>query len=245
MQREDAAAVHWHISPKWKAAVNGRRVTLTTRGEVVPLFVPHGHVETFTADDETGLGWYSPVYGRVDETTAIRLSHQGPTPLWLASVFDLNADNPIVSVEWLPVWAEAGTLAETAALRIDRASSTDYAMFAEPAAAASATSEVQRDGNGGGDRTVTWRIGEFETDARVLFCRVDSSGHVARVALVDGSVVRAGRRRLQLALARIAPDLHLDLSGDARVAGSAFGARLIVGGHERPIAIDRRAGPRA
>jgi hypothetical protein len=240
-----SAAVHWHVSPKWKVEVDGCRAALTTRGESVSLFVPHGRLETFTGDDASGLGWCSPVYGRVREATTIRIAHDGSSPLWVASVFDLNGDNPIRHVEWLPVWAEAGALAEAAALRIDRANGTDYTLFAERAADATANATGAPRAARADHRSATWRIGEFETDARMLFCRVDANGHVVRVALVDGSLVRAGRRRLQLALPRVAPDLHLDLSGDARVAGPAFGARLIVGGLERPIAIDRRAGPRA
>src|SRR5438270_552851 len=76
-----------------------------------------------------------------------------------------------------------------------------------------------------GRDAATWRVGEIETDARMLFCRVTSDRPVARVALVDGSLVRtAGRRGFHLALPRVVPDLHLDVTADARMAGQAFGA---------------------
>jgi hypothetical protein len=158
----------------------------------------------------------------------------------------------VVDVEWVPVWAEAGALAHGAALRIERAASTDYALFAEPADPAVARAVAGPAPAFGTERepqrpvpNATWRVGEFETDARMLFFRMDASRQVTRLALVDGSIVRGGRRRLQLALPRVAPDLHLRLNGDARVAGPSLGARLIVGGHERALALDRRSGPRS
>jgi hypothetical protein len=48
----------------------------------------------------------------------------------------------------------------------------------------------------------------------VLFWRHESSGLLTRVALVDGSVVRASGR-LRLALPRRTPDLYLDEIGIA------------------------------
>jgi hypothetical protein len=97
----------------------------------------------------------------------------------------------------------------------------------------------------------TWRVAEFETDARMLFWRVTANHHVTRVALVDGSAVRSSARRaLQLALPAAVSDLHLDMSGirtsepfeyaRARIAGPSFGATLFVAGIERPIASERR-----
>jgi hypothetical protein len=224
-----AAAVHWHIDPRWTVEAQGRRVTFARDGERVGLIVPHGFVEVFVGDAATGLGWYSPAYGRVDRSTTVRIGHGAAAPFWMMTVFDLNPENPVGDVECLPVWTEAGTTVHAGALRITRAASIDFALFVEPEA-----------GRGG-----TWRVAEFETDARLLFCRVTGARPVARVAMVDGSFVRTpGRRGFHLALPRVVPDLHLDFTTDARVAGAAFGARLIVGGHEQPIALDRRSAPR-
>jgi heparinase II/III-like protein len=224
-----AAAAHWHIDPRWTVDARGRQVTFRRDGERVGLVVPHGLVEVFVGDAATGLGWYSPAYGRVDRSTTVRVGHSAGAPLWMMSVFDLNPQNPVGNVECLPVWAEAGTMTHAAALRITRALSVDYALFVEPAAAQDAT----------------WRVAEFETDARMLFCRVTGDRPVARVALVDGSLLRtAGRRGLQLVLPRVVPDLHVDFSAAARAAGTAYGARLIVGGREQPIEVDRRSAPR-
>ena len=230
---QHAAAVHWHIDPRWTVDARGRRVTFTRAGERVGLVVPHGFVEAFVGDEATGLGWYSPAYGRVDRTTTIRVSHTGAAPFWIVSVFDLNAQNPVGDVDWVPVWAEAGAIAHGTAVRITRAGSVDHVLFAEPALH---VREGQR----------TWRIGELETDARMLFCRATAERPIARLALVDGSTVRTvGRRGFQFALPRAVPDLHLDLTADARAAGPAVGASLVVGGREYEVAPDRRAMPRS
>ena len=222
-------AVHWHVDPRWTVETRGRHVTLTRDGERVGLVVPHGLVEVFVGDRGSGLGWHSPVYGRVDPATTVRIGYTADAPFWLITVFDLNPHNPVGDVACVPVWAEAGATAHAAAIRISRAMSIDYALFVEPAA----------------DRSATWRVAEFETDARLLFCRVTGDRPVARVALVDGSVLRtAGRRGFQLALPRVVPDLHIDFGGEPRAAGAAFGARLVVAGREQPIAADRRSTPR-
>jgi len=226
-----AAAVHWHVDPRWTVAVRGRHATLTRAGERVGLAVPHGFVEAFVGDEAAGLGWYSPAYGRVDRTTTIRVGHTGAAPFWIVSVLDLNAQNPVADVDWVPVWAEAGAIAHGTAIRVTRAGSIDYVLFAEPAA--------ERGGR-------TWRIGEIETDARMLFCRATAERPIARLALVDGSIVRtAGRRGFQLELPQTVPDLHLDLTVDARGAGATSGASLVVGGREYEVARDRRTMPRS
>jgi hypothetical protein len=225
------AAVHWHLHPHWTVEVRERRASLTAMTERVNFFAPRGSIDLVVADAESGLGWFSPVYGRVDPTRTIRVRYEGAAPFWMVSVFDLNRDNPIEAVDWAPIWAEAGALAQSMAVRIARATSTDYFAVVAPGIRT--------------DADWRWRIAEFETDARMLFCRTGDERQVQTLALVDGSLVRAsGRRGLQLMLPRVAPDVHLDLLGDARIAGPAFGARLLVNGRERAVTSERRATPR-
>jgi len=227
------AAVHWHLDPRWAVDARGSRVTLVRDGEQVGLSVPHGLLETFVGDSDGGLGWYSPAYGRIDRTTTVRVSHSATAPFWMIAVFDLNPQNPVASVDMVPVWAEAGAVSHATALRIARAASIDHVLFAEPAVDASPATAA------------TWRVGEIETDARMLFCRATADRPIARIAIVDGSIVRtAGRRGFHLALPRVVPDLHADLTADARLAGQASGARVVVAGREFRVAPDRRAAPR-
>ena len=213
------AAAHWHLDPRWQVKIDRSRATLSAAGDRVGIFTVGASFELFHADQATGLGWYSPVYGRVDATNTLRLTSVADGSGWLITVVDLSVDNPITSVDPVPIWTEAGALAHGTAVRIARHASIDYALLVEP----------QRPSE-------SWRIAEFETDARVLFCRTEQERRVTALALVDGSFVRASARRgLQLALPAITPDLYLDLSADARIAGSAMRARLLVNGRERQM----------
>jgi hypothetical protein len=98
----------------------------------------------------------------------------------MASVFDFGNENPVADVAWTAVCSEAGVLAHAVGLRISRAASTDYLLIAEPRAAS--TPDATRR---------TWRIGDVETDARVLFYRVTPECPIAALAFVDGSIVRS------------------------------------------------------
>jgi hypothetical protein len=188
------AATHWHIDPAWRTEVSGQRVSFSTGGRCVRLFVPDGAIQTFVGDDSIGLGWRSPVYGRLDRTTTIRVTPSGTAPLWIVSVFELHADNPVIDVEQIPVWSADGAIAPSIALRITRTLSTECFLVADSAEGADV-----------GNR-MTWRADDFETDARMLLVTMTINRTVARVALVDGSLVRTVVRR----------EFHLDLGSPAR-----------------------------
>jgi hypothetical protein len=192
-----AVDVNWHVDPGWHVDVSGRVARLTSGSARIALVVPHGNVSASIGDTEAGIGWHSPVYGRVEPTTTIQVRQQGKAPLWSVSVFDLNPLDPVIDVEWLPVWVEAGALAHSAAMKISRGSSTSYVALSEPSSPAG---------------RVTWRVGEFETDARMMFCRIARSGELDGLALVDGTLVRsgAGRRAFGVALGRVTEALHID-----------------------------------
>ncbi|HZR22946.1 MAG TPA: alginate lyase family protein [Vicinamibacterales bacterium] len=245
------AASHWHLDPRWSVDLRGNRAVLTASTERIGFFSTTGTMDVFCGDSGSGLGWYSPAYGRVDPTRSIRVSGEGTGPFWLTTVIDLNKENPVVDVDTVPVWAEAGALAHGTALRIAREASTDYLLIAEPGPKGPGLRDDEPDDRRAGPfgpAASTWRVAEFETDARMLFCRTYHERRVTRVAFVDGSLVRSsGRRGLHLVLPSVVPDLHLDLSGanaEARIAGPAFGARLLVGGRETSVTPERRAAPR-
>jgi hypothetical protein len=171
----------------------------------VGLSVPQGIVEQFTADAESGLGWHSPEYGRLERTTTIRVTQSGAAPFWMATVFDFDPANPVADVDWVPVWAEAGATAHAAAIRITRATSVDHVLFAEPAAEQALQPPLAP--SSGAKRGI-WRVGEIETNARMLFCRTTAADRLDRIALVDGSVVRTiGRTGMYLRLPLVAPSL--------------------------------------
>jgi hypothetical protein len=228
------AALHWHLDPRWRVELDADGATLATGADRVRVLVLGGALDALHGDAATGLGFCSPAYGRVDATHTLRVVHDGDAPFWFITVVDLSANNPVHRIETIPIWTEAGVLSHGTAVRLSRATSTDYALFAEP--------------NGSG---ATWRVAEFETDARVLFCRTQRERRVTRLALVDGSFARtfahstAHSAGLQLVLPTVTPDLHLDLTGEPRMTGPSFGARLVVNGREHPLMRERRAAPRS
>jgi hypothetical protein len=189
------AAVHWHIDPSWSVRAGGRRVDLDSAAGHCELVVPSGMVEVFHGDQATGLGWYAPVYGRLLPSTSIRFGAGGEAPLWIVSVFGLDRANRIHDVDFLPIERAAGTLLHGVGLRIRRELSCDDLMIAEPA----------RESAG-----ATWRLGDIETDAHLLFCRTFGNRQVREIALVDGSVVRTPFDDPRLALIGRVSDLHLD-----------------------------------
>jgi hypothetical protein len=168
--------------------------------------VPEGIVERFSADDRTGLGWYSPAYGRIDRTTTVRIAHEGMAPFWMVSVFDLDRQNQVADVDWIPVWSEGGAGAHAVAIRITRAASVDHVLFAQPGSANSALSAVP-----------SWRVGDVDTDARMLFYRSTVDHPFARLGFVDGSLARAaGRRGFELTLPEVVPVYFFDRANDER-----------------------------
>lgn len=252
---EHEAAVHWHLDPRWAVDVQGARARLATAGDLVELGTPDGAFERFSGDVESGLGWHAPAYGRIAPATTLRVARRGPLPLWIVSVLSLNADLPIDRIDYLPVWAEAGVLAASTAIRIARGASVDFFVVAHRASAEAAGVRADSRAATPTDmkRAVTWRVGELETDAGMLCCRMRADGRVERAALVDGSLFRFGGRRVGIALPRAVPDLgvHFDAAPNgaalpkARVSGRGVGARIVVAGRELPIAVERRAVPRA
>jgi Heparinase II/III-like protein/Heparinase II/III N-terminus len=201
------AAAHWHLHPRWTATIARRSIVLSGP-RLIRAFATRGETRLFNADGTTGLGWMSPVYGRVDPATTIRVSCEAEAPFWMATVFDFSAAQDVDTVDAVPVWAEAGTLARSVGLRISRASSIDYLLIVEPE-----SSRVR----------TTWRIAEFETDAHMLFVRTASERQAAWVAIVDGSMVRgAGRGGPRIALPDPAAALHLDVSAHADPGHIAF-----------------------
>jgi hypothetical protein len=190
------AAVHWHVDPRWTVQSRGHVVTFVTSGARCQLLVPNGAVECFTADRESGFGWHAPVYGRLTPMTSLRVTYEGEWPLWAASVFGLNPDDPILDACFVPVAATAGALEHAVALRISRAASTDFVALAEAAP---------------GHDGATWRFDEFETDARLLFCRV-AGPRLARFALMDGSLMRSRQEPAwRFEMPHRLPDIHVDL----------------------------------
>jgi hypothetical protein len=191
-----SAAVHWHLDEAWSSTVAEHTTEVAAGHERARLVVANGRLEMLKGDHTSGLGWHSPAYGCVRATTTIRVTHEGTAPFAMATVIDLDVDNPIERIDWLPIWAEAAAARDAAALKITRRASLAYALFADPTG-----QPVRR----------VWRAADVETDAAALHWRVGPRGDVSRLALVDGSYVRSTRRPLlDVSLEAPARTLFLD-----------------------------------
>jgi hypothetical protein len=246
--------VHWHLDPAWTVRVAGRQAVLRAGSERVELAVSRGAIEAIDGRDDDVLGWHAPVSGRLERTCSLRVTTTGPSPLWVVSVFGLDPANEVLVVEPIPVWAQAGTLARALAVRIARAHSVDVFGLADPAPAGHRKDEPRGGRGGGGESRPardTWRMGGYETDARMLFCR--ASDWLSKAALVVGSLVRgADREALSVELPREVPDFPVDFSRPAssappaaRVSGPVFEAHVQLAGSALPVAVERRATARA
>jgi Heparinase II/III-like protein/Heparinase II/III N-terminus len=201
-------AIHWHIDPAWSAHVQGRRTTLRRDGHDISLTVPEGTVEAFTADRDSGLGWHSPAYGRVEPATTLRVVRRGPLPVSIVTVIGLNPRNEVRDVSRMPAPAAADGRPAASLLTIRRASSIDYLLLAGGSTAGADTLPP-----------VT-RIGDLETDARMLFYRLSSGRSVSRLAFVDGSIVRStSGRGLRLEMPAAIPHYFSDFNLASRKAG--------------------------
>jgi Heparinase II/III-like protein/Heparinase II/III N-terminus len=123
--------VHWHVDPRWRTEVSGQRATFTlVRDPAVnlELAAPGGALELFVADEETGLGWHSPAYGRIEPSATLRLSATTELPAWLVSVFRLKRGSQLLAVERQSDTGRSGS-ASSLSLLIDRSDSVDRVEF--------------------------------------------------------------------------------------------------------------------
>jgi hypothetical protein len=175
------ADVHWHLHPSWDVRLSARGAIAVRGEQAITIAAAGGAIEMFQADAAAGLGWHSPVYGRLEPATTLRITRTANAPFWMATVFGLDPRNQVLGIEWLPVWAPAGALDHSAALRITRDRSVDCVALAERRDAADSH---------------TWRAATVDTDAAMLFWRVPADGDPADaiVAFVDGSFAHGSGR---------------------------------------------------
>ena len=249
------ADAHWHVHPSWQVHVTGASARAAILSDDIQLAWAADSVRVFVGDDESGLGWYSPVYGQVTPLTTLRLTRSADTPFWLCTAFGLDRSNPVQRLEELPMRAHAGgSPGSRAGFRIHRSHSIDDIVFAVHS-----------------QRESSWRVEEYESDARALFCRQEQ-GRVSRLAFVDTERVHVGGSddvsitcpqpvrgmHVLFTVPAAAPSLvpatgqHADdrprrpaTRALARVSGSTLGVQLTVAGHPLALAPERRAHVRA
>jgi hypothetical protein len=198
--------VHWHLDPRWIAEICGRHAILVRPGDEgirVPVWTPQAEVTASTGDERTGLGWWSPAYGRLDPTTTLRVIHAGLAPFWMISVFDLDPQNAVTAVDFVPISpCGAGTVDDPAAVRITRTASVDHVVFTEPSASTTpirgpvgTDRDLKRLSVSSPSRRPIWRADKVETDARMVYFRSTDAGPVSCLAAVDATYFRPDAAR--------------------------------------------------
>ena len=231
-----SAATHWHFDPGWtlKADAPGRLRATHVKGDEAWVLNDAGDLLLTYGDEESGLGWFAPVYGTLVPTWTARVTHEGVTPLSMLA--------------WI------GAAAETAhcAPSLERMAAT-----ADPAGRVIAARVVA------GDRSSvfllrpgepSWRerractVGEYQTNARMLHVRSEGDCLLA-LDLVDGSrAVSLRDGGISVEVDGPVADLHVALSGGVlRLFASTPPLRLRIQGHAiarlRVVSLNGRPAP--
>ena len=122
-------AVHWHIHPEWSLQVDGRRAALERGRRRIDLVIPDGTIEAFSADPQTGLGWHSPEYGRVEPATTLRVARRAALPAFSVTVIGLDQRNRVHQVT--RAGSAEGVPAPALACRIVRSLSEDELLITD------------------------------------------------------------------------------------------------------------------
>jgi hypothetical protein len=196
------ADVHWHIDPLWQLdATESSAIRMThCFGGAARLAVPDARVDVFRADSSSGLGWYAPVYGRVEPAATIRARAEGTAPFWIVTTVDAADANEEGVTSRLEVLA-VGEAGDPVAIRTRRGDVSDVTICR--AAPSREMLTVALDSR---------HQHAIATDARLVHARVLEPGRITRLYLVDASVFRFdGAAPLTLTTASPIADLAVDL----------------------------------
>ncbi len=168
------AEVHWHIDGAWRARreAAGHVVLEHERGAGVELAPCGAEVELVRGDEATGLGWQSPVYGRLVPCTTVRLAAAGSLPLVVVSVFAERGDAPVTVDRVLPATEVPESEDDSVAIRLGVEGRIETVLFTSP----------------GRERRFDLPEGTLTTDARFTWL-TSGAGHSPQLrAAVEGRV---------------------------------------------------------
>jgi uncharacterized heparinase superfamily protein len=232
------AATHWHFHPEWMLRVQARRAVRATHldGAEAWLLFDSGELSLVHGDEDSGLGWYAPVYGTLLPTWSVRITSDMRLPIAMVSWIGPASARTTPDLQRIAVNADTHSEAIAARLIHDEFTSAYLFRTGEPST---------RDGRASG-------VADYQSDARVLHVRTRDE-RLARLDLVDASHALALRDGwLSVAASEPVCDLHfqfddavLHLSAsepprELRLLGRALrGIRAIrLNGRDYPLAID-------
>jgi hypothetical protein len=192
-----AATAHWHFDPDGMVRADGERRIRATHceGSGAVLLIDEGEISMVHGDEESGLGWYAPVYGTLLPTWTVRVERSGRMPFsivtWIGALTD--ADAPRLE-------------------RLDTSAGADGAVIAVRIVTANTTSTylIRRAKKGSPDGG-TWGTEDCQTDARVVHLKT-RIGRITALDLVDASHVLAlDKGHISIEASEQIPDLHARL----------------------------------
>ena len=201
------AGVHWHLGPEWlpdgpaasETGVthrDGARAALASTAACRAAF--HG--------DAAGIGWWAPVYGRLEPALTIRCSGIADAPFsWVTAI---AAGAAAEGLESHPVDLAAGAPDDDwhrAAARLAWNGGTALALFATPLTGTAPSAPPRR------IQRIAAPDGEFITDARAAFLQFSGNGDPACLVALDCSLVQwTGRGAFHVSPSPGERDLHRD-----------------------------------
>ena len=195
-----SAATHWHFHPGWMLRDEGMGVLRATHleGADAWLLFDAADVSLVHGDEESGLGWYAPVYGTLLPTWSVRVTRRMRLPLSMISWIDAATAHSTPELQRITTNADPHGEAIGARVVNGDLASVYLIRPGEPSS---------RDGRACGTL-------DYQTDARVLHFRTRDEALVG-LDLVDASHALALRDGwLSIAMSEPVRDLHIQLNDD-------------------------------
>ena len=186
-----SAAAHWHFDPSWMVHADhrGRLRAAHLEGDEAWLLFDAGEVALLHGDEQSGLGWFAPVYGTLVPTWTARISREAPLPFAMLTWIGEGDGTDVPALERLDVAADSGNGAIAARVLRGEFTST-YLLH----------------GSNCG-------VADYQTDARVMHVRTRGDEFVA-LDLIDVSHALALRDGwLSIAASEPLSDLHAHVAG--------------------------------
>ena len=197
-----SAAMHWHLDPGWMAKPDapGRLRATHFEGDEAWLLHDAGELALVHGDDESGLGWYAPVYGTLIPTWTARVTHQGVTPFSM--------------VTWIGGAAEAAHGVPSLARIVATPDPVGRAVAARVVTGSHASVFLLRPGEPRARESRACGVVNYQTNARALHFRTAGDCLLA-LDLIDGSHALALRDGwVSVEADEPVADLHAGLSGN-------------------------------
>jgi hypothetical protein len=196
------ARAHWHLDPTWKLRRDepGRLHAVHDEGDAAWLLHEASELLLAHGDDESGLGWYAPVYGMLVPTWTARTTRTAHAPFAMLTAINARTGRPPhgPSLDRLETTPDAGGVAIGARV-VDGFGASVFLL---------------RPGDTSLRDDRACRIADYQTDARVLHYR-EAAGRLLALDLVDASQLLALRDGwLSVDAVEGIGDLHVSASGD-------------------------------